>query len=285
MDGREQLAEAWRNFVLQEMRLFGMARTTLLVLGGLLLAYDLYLVVFHQQALSFELLALFLFTAACFALPIIGKISFGKDGPGFEPINPTNNIATLLQEMKDQSEAARRQSFVELQQQAGSVSSQLEELSSEVANLRRPPKEKAGVDVAGSKSDVTLRELRERLPAVAVPDDPQKGRFGGKSADAGRRLSATITPSPIDSRWMTVIITVESIDSRPLAGGFVFFFLHDSFEPDAYRIKVRKDRMRASLEVTSFGAFTIGAVADEGKTWLELDLSTIKSAPKWWIDQ
>jgi len=58
----------------------------------------------------------------------------------------------------------------------------------------------------------------------------------------------------------------------------VQFYLHPTFANPVQTVPVRYGVAR--LDLKAWGSFTAGAVADEGKTRLELDLSTLKDAPK-----
>lgn len=116
-----------------------------------------------------------------------------------------------------------------------------------------------------------FRKSRARLD----PEDPQRGRFGGVPERDGRRLSASVTA---DDGWFHLELRVESTDrAKPLAGQVVFY-VHDTFPSERYTVRVFDGR--AKLELTSYGAFTVGALADGGCTPLELDLSTLEGAPK-----
>jgi hypothetical protein len=120
------------------------------------------------------------------------------------------------------------------------------------------------------------------LGPITNPDDPQKGRFGGKKENNGRRLSAKVEPSKDDPGYYNVTIWVESTDPlRPLSGD-VIFYLHDSFRPSVYTIKPDEftDGKALDDEIVSYGAFTAGVVTDNGQTLLELDLAEDKSFPK-----
>lgn len=124
-------------------------------------------------------------------------------------------------------------------------------------------------------------------PSVPVdPDDPQKGQWGGQSERDGRRLRATVgegrdryagrSYSDVFSGWFMVQLIVEPTDGHPLEGE-VEFHLHPSFNPPIVRVPVQDGR--AILEHYSWGAFTVGALADNGHTRLELDLATLSDAP------
>jgi hypothetical protein len=83
-----------------------------------------------------------------------------------------------------------------------------------------------------------------------------------------------------------VIFTLKATDTKPLKGAYAYFFLHDTFEPDAYRVKIRPGSLSVSFETTAVGAFTAGVVADDGDTNLELDLTSPKvEAPADWKER
>jgi hypothetical protein len=117
--------------------------------------------------------------------------------------------------------------------------------------------------------------------AAVDPDDPQKGRFGGRAIRNGRRITAKVTPVRGDPDWFTVQVEVKPYgrNAAPIKGSKVDFWVHDSFPQEHYYVFVGKDGV-AKYSFTAYGAFTIGATCDNGSTPLELDLSRISSAPK-----
>ena len=110
----------------------------------------------------------------------------------------------------------------------------------------------------------------------AKANDPWNGVFGGKPVANGRRLSATVRK--LDSDWYGIDLEVVSEDSNNPLTGAVQFFLHPTFKNDRPTITVRDGRAHLYLE--AYGAFTVGAVADNGDTELELDLATDERYPK-----
>ena len=108
----------------------------------------------------------------------------------------------------------------------------------------------------------------ERTVEAAVesyPDDPQKGKWGGRSEVNGRKVSADVRE--IEPGWFEAAITVRSTDSgRPLIGEVVFH-LHPTIIPSIRRATVNEGV--ASINVESYGAYTVGVEADGGKTHLE----------------
>lgn len=110
------------------------------------------------------------------------------------------------------------------------------------------------------------------LPPPTVADDPQKGRFGGKAWNGGRCLTATLDKAPPNARYYKVNLEVSRVNqSSPPLEGVVVFYLHNTFSPSVREVRVSDGVARLAL--MSYGAFTVGAVADGGATLLELDLS------------
>lgn len=111
------------------------------------------------------------------------------------------------------------------------------------------------------------------LPPVTIANDPQKNRFGGKSINMERALKAEVVPAGIPD-FFEVTLRVESTkpDTNPLSGEVVFF-IPDTFSPSVFTATVDSATGKAlSHKIFSCGAFTVGVVADNGKTMLELDL-------------
>ncbi len=110
-------------------------------------------------------------------------------------------------------------------------------------------------------------------------NDPWKGVFGGKSMDKlnGRKLSAKVTPLQQSPGWFAIELSLSSLpESLPLENN-VQFFLHDTF-PSVMPI-VKAQNGSAQLHLKAWGAFTVGVLADEGRTKLELDLAELPDAP------
>jgi prokaryotic YEATS domain len=72
------------------------------------------------------------------------------------------------------------------------------------------------------------------------------------------------------------VLEVEATSGPPLSSS-VQFHLHPTFARPV--MVVEPTDGRATLTLSSYGAFTVGAVADEGRTMLELDLSTVEGFP------
>jgi CheY-like chemotaxis protein len=122
--------------------------------------------------------------------------------------------------------------------------------------------------------------LTRPRPPVRHPDDPNKGRFGGRATRDGLKLSARVATTSGDPGWFRITLEVTSTDGLPLRRA-VTFYLHDTFKPD--KVSVRSRAGKATLVREAYGAFTVGAAvrnADGQRTLLELDLAGLKSAPK-----
>jgi Mrp family chromosome partitioning ATPase len=114
-------------------------------------------------------------------------------------------------------------------------------------------------------------------PVIVDIDDPNKGQFGRLSERRGRRLRASVKPGN-RPEWFLLDLRVDATDGSPL-NGEIEFHLHPTFKPSIARVAV-SNSYSASLRVSAWGAFTVGVVADEGRTRLELDLAQLKGAPQ-----
>jgi len=124
------------------------------------------------------------------------------------------------------------------------------------------------------------------LPPITHKEDPQKGRFGGKSENNERKLSAAVKKSAIPD-FYNVVLTVESTNPLSPLNSDVIFYIHDSFSPSIFTYKPEefKDGKVIEDEILSYGAFTVGVITDNGKTLLELDLAENKNFPKEFIER
>lgn len=124
-------------------------------------------------------------------------------------------------------------------------------------------------------SMMAMAESRYQLGLINNKDidDPQKGMWGGLSEANGRKLRAKVTK--VINGLYTIDVTVVSTDTnRPLLEDEpVVVGLHNTFVPAIQLKKVKNGEMSFSLR--SLGSFTIGALMDEGKTELELDLAEL----------
>jgi hypothetical protein len=111
------------------------------------------------------------------------------------------------------------------------------------------------------------------------PDDPWKGVFGGKNIDKekGRALSAEVKAIGSSPGWYGVTLKVITLPGFTPLKGDVQFFIHDTFLNN--KPVVQAVSGTALLRLKAWGAFTVGVLADEGETMLELDLAELESAP------
>ncbi len=110
--------------------------------------------------------------------------------------------------------------------------------------------------------------------------DPWKNQFGGSTERSGRTLEARVrhgagTPDLFD---VTLRVVPTNEGSDPLRGA-VQFFLHPTFRNDRPMVTVSPAGI-AELSLLAYGAFTVGAIADNGNTVLELDLAELPHAPE-----
>ena len=153
-----------------------------------------------------------------------------------------------------------------------------------------PIEQMASSSTGGAAAGVTLEipggPALDHTGAFAVepaplpcPEDPHKGQFGGKAEHNGRRLTAEVREIAGDPDWFTVTVSAAATDpGRPLAGS-VTFYLHPTFQPAVVTEAVDPGGT-ARVDLISYGAFTIGAVTDDGRTRLELDLATDPRLPE-----
>lgn len=106
-------------------------------------------------------------------------------------------------------------------------------------------------------------------------EDPQKGRWGGESSRPGRELAASVRSVSHD--YFEVTLEVRATGTETLTGD-VEFHLHPTFRKPIQTVKATDNRAR--LKLLCYGAFTVGAVADDGRTTLELDLATDTRFPE-----
>ncbi len=126
-----------------------------------------------------------------------------------------------------------------------------------------------------------IKSKRNIVKVTSFDDDPQKGRWGEKSADNDRLLDATVKSLPGDRDWFNVELFVRSTNQQKPMPEEVTFHLHDSFSPSVTKVKVRDGV--AKLQRYAWGAFTVGVEVHEEdgtKTKLELDLALLPNAPK-----
>ena len=115
----------------------------------------------------------------------------------------------------------------------------------------------------------------EAAKSSSKSTDPQRGKFGGQSERDGYSLTADV--SDLGDDWFEVVLQV-SRTNRTVVLDEVEFHLHPTFEPSVRRVTAKNGV--ATLQLEAWGAFTVGAVVLNPLTQLELNLSTLKAAPK-----
>jgi hypothetical protein len=126
-------------------------------------------------------------------------------------------------------------------------------------------------EISAPLSTLATKSKRRSTPGS---DDPRKGNFGGQSETDVYRLTGKVSRTG-DPDWFKVVLAVTRKDGNPVAGS-ANFYLHPTF-PNAKRPGSLLNG-NIVLELTSWGAFTVGVVMEDG-TELELDLAADASAP------
>jgi hypothetical protein len=125
-------------------------------------------------------------------------------------------------------------------------------------------------------SKLALEKYSELRTRAKFEDDWGRDMFGGASLRKRpfRALSATVRPVE-SSEYFEVTI---KLTSRPPAKGKAVFFLHNTFAEPMRIVSVDSHGV-ATLRIYAWGAFTVGALADDGETELELNLAKLSDAP------
>jgi len=116
-------------------------------------------------------------------------------------------------------------------------------------------------------------------------EDPLAGKFGDLAARNGRALTAQVRPHPAVPEWGVIDLRVDPTPGAPPITDPVTFHLHPSFAPNDIQTISPGSSGAVSLEVTAYGAFTVGVDTDAGRTELELDLATAPGAFSPWKDR
>ncbi len=130
-------------------------------------------------------------------------------------------------------------------------------------------------------SDDTPEEPKFMPKRGDAPDDPWKGSFGGKPVDheLGRQLTAKVLPIRSQPGWYAVELAVSRLPgSDKKLDSPIQFFIHDTFSNPKPEVQPIHDK--AVLHLKAWGAFTVGALTDDGTCKLELDLAELKDAPE-----
>ena len=151
----------------------------------------------------------------------------------------------------------------------------LESPSSNAKQEKQEKKESKGILQVAESFRKTVQELYDSIP-VTVKDDPQKNRWGNRSVNRGKKLTATVQNSPKPGYFNIRIALTADYGERPLTGD-VAFFLHPTFKEF---IKYKKAMNgKAEIAIKGYSAFVVGVYTEDG-IMLELDLQQVKGFPK-----
>lgn len=180
-----------------------------------------------------------------------------------------------LQEVK--AEVNEAKVMANIAQDAAVIDAPAPKMAAHQADVKSQEAQPRGAAEGAQRRD--LRWAAATPQPGPVEDDPWKGVFGGSSIDRqhGRMLSAEVMALKSQPGWYAVSITLHSLpDAEPLQGP-VQFFLHDTFRNNQPLVEARNGV--ACLHLKAWGAFTVGALCDEGVCQLELDLAQLDKAP------
>jgi hypothetical protein len=134
----------------------------------------------------------------------------------------------------------------------------------------------------GGEANASVRSPAAFADGQPVPggvsEDPWKGRFGGQKISGTREIDAEVTPVGSSGLFRVRLQVRSTHPSRDPLHGTVQLFLHPTFSNDRPVVTVGPSGV-AELTLTAWGAFTVGALADGGRTKLELDLAELATAP------
>jgi hypothetical protein len=126
------------------------------------------------------------------------------------------------------------------------------------------------------RAAITAAEASE----MPDPNDYWRGRLGGASERDGFNFTATVSET-VDPRLFEIQLRVDAtnaeLKARVAGQERVVFLLHPTFGPKLPQAAFDADGI-ARLQIFAYGAFTAGAITEEGKT-LELNLASIPNVP------
>jgi hypothetical protein len=108
--------------------------------------------------------------------------------------------------------------------------------------------------------------------------DPNEGRFGGKSKSGKFSLKAEFA-TLTDRAWVTITLVVEAREDQAVKlGDQARFHLHPTFSPDQIDVMFRG--RRAVLTVNAWGGFVVGVTLSRQNVMLECNLALLPGAPR-----
>ncbi len=134
-------------------------------------------------------------------------------------------------------------------------------------------------------SGKTIRWIAESNP-FPLPNDPQKGHWGGLPERKGRLVTATVSRNEtprVYGDWYNIRVEVEARPGAPPLKGPIRLHLHDSFPEEIVELPFR--RGRSVFTAVAWGSFTLGVECDGGATHLELDLADVPNVSPDFIDE
>jgi hypothetical protein len=183
------------------------------------------------------------------------------------------NLKTALNEM-DELRGEISQARNDASQARNDASQTVNELNEVKKAQFEREKAKIAKDEKSSPDIAEIISLSKPNPP-SVFDDPQKGRWGGNALNNKRQLSAIVSAID-DTNYNVKLIVKTTSEDAPLVG-LVYFFIHDTYDSSVLTVEAFNNE--AICEIESYEAFTVGAVCDEGKTKLELDLNQEPNVP------
>ena len=201
----------------------------------------------YSQALSFFMLAM----GAVIVMLLLPRLQTFS-------ISPTGGINVSLQNLQ--------QNVSNLMQQTNS----LQGTSTGIGGIK-------AANITSGQKNLLIEDIQS-TSAPSDPNDPQKGKWGGNSTNNERRISAEVKTTTNPSLFHVSIIVESTNVDNPL-NGIVNFHLHPTFSNPHPVISVRNGKAVLDLRKV-YGAFTVGADLDNGKTFLELNLAKLPDAPE-----
>jgi hypothetical protein len=189
-----------------------------------------------------------------------------------------NNISNLqATKFKLQQEVAFTQQKVDAEKQT------LQEVKKEVTTqgsaLVIDYSPEGSENIKQSLEEFATQESAKR--PIVVPQDLQKGRWGGKKEKNGKSIQATVTQNEKLKGYFDIVIQIRSIDSAQPITQPVALFVHDTYNFKDNMLILWPDPSTGTIKHTILGyeAFTLGALFIDG-TDLELDLNEEPGYPQ-----
>lgn len=238
------------------------------------------------KSMTWEEIALFAIGILPWFSSFMDSFKFGKDG--IEAVfKKLQEVEAGVKEVKEKTEQVAEETTAKINEVNETTAARISEATE--ATTAKIDEVKAGNEInqsinafgTGGKPNAGIKEYKTKLIKEAEDEsDPQKGKWGGNSIDetTHRKLSARIETIPNNDYFRRVILRVESTEPEnfPLNDS-VTFHLHPTFSKP--QIEINPSNNAAEITLVAWGAFTVGAVTDNGNTKLELDLATMGNDP------